>query len=445
MSLHPAAPVSRLQATFAAEEYAALRLLTRARLVVIGLLLFWVHVENPMPMAMQYSPFVLAYLVPTLLPYLIRRAGSLALWPRYLCSFLDVLLMVIIALGPNVNDFPPQMLLRFGNELYLFLLVSSTALSYAPGVVLWTGCSAAVLWTIGNLWIYAQPDTVMSLPGGVWESLTPTDRLSIVLDPHRVNAEMLGRQVLLLLVIAVILALAVRRSRDLLRRQTEIERERANLSRYFSPNMVEELSQSDEPLRSTRTQDVAVLFVDLVGFTRWSADRSPSDVIDVLREFHRMVAGTVFEHGGTLDKYLGDGAMATFGTPRVAADDARRALLCARTLVTRIAAWGDQRHRDGEMPLRVGVGLHFGAVVLGDIGDERQLEFAVIGDTVNVASRLQELTRSLGTPLVASAAVVAAAARAPGFEPALLEGMMERGDEAIRGRDQGVRIWTQCR
>ena len=115
----------------------------------------------------------------------------------------------------------------------------------------------------------------------------------------------------------------------------------------------------------------------------------------------------VFTHGGTVDMYLGDGLMATFGTPHPSPEDAGQALACAAAMVAAMAEWNTLRAQRGEAALAIGVGVHHGPVVLGDIGDERQLEFAVVGATVNLASRLQEMTRALDTTVIASAATLA--------------------------------------
>ena len=117
-------------------------------------------------------------------------------------------------------------------------------------------------------------------------------------------------------------------------RHAAVERERSNLARYFSPNVVEELSKHDEPLKQVRTQNVAVLFVDIVGFTAFAAARTPEEVVRTLREFHALMEQEVFRHSGTLDKYLGDGLMATFGTPFAGKDDAANALRCAQAMMT---------------------------------------------------------------------------------------------------------------
>ena len=129
------------------------------------------------------------------------------------------------------------------------------------------------------------------------------------------------------------LALAVRRSNALLISHAGIERERTNLARYFSPNVVEQLSRNDEPLKQVRTQNVAVLFADIVDFTAYADGRSPMEVIGTLRHFHERMEREVFRHGGTLDKYLGDGLMATFGTPFTSDSDAVNALRCAQAMI----------------------------------------------------------------------------------------------------------------
>jgi adenylate cyclase len=183
-----------------------------------------------------------------------------------------------------------------------------------------------------------------------------------------------------------------------------------------------------------------VLFVDIVGFTRLGEGEAPERVIGLLRDFHARMAQAVFAHAGTLDKYLGDGLMATFGTPWPDADDAANALGCARTMTTAMALWNAERAAADLAPVRIGVGVHYGPVVLGDIGGESRLEYAVIGDTVNVASRLERLTRELGAEVVASAELVAALGDADRAE--VLAGFQQGEHHAVRGREGRLGIWT---
>ena len=115
--------------------------------------------------------------------------------------------------------------------------------------------------------------------------------------------------------------------------------------------MVDQLSHNDEPLKQVRTQNIAVLFVDIVGFTSYAADRSPEETIQTLREFHGRMETEVFRHHGTLDKYLGDGLMATFGTPVAGERDASNALECALAMIETIQKWNLERRRAGEPDL----------------------------------------------------------------------------------------------
>jgi PAS domain S-box-containing protein len=220
---------------------------------------------------------------------------------------------------------------------------------------------------------------------------------------------------------------------------TEAERKRASLARYFSPNMVDELMQTGGDLDTARLQMVAVLFVDMIGFTRISARLRSVEVIGLLREFLGFFEEAVFAHGGTLDKYLGDGLMATFGTPRPGPKDACNAIACAAEMAKQIVIWNAHRQSAGLEELRIGIGVHYGEVVLGDIGGERRMEFAVVGDTVNIASRIQDMTRQLGLAILASDAIVEAARREA--SPPLLAEFRDLGEHELRGRTGKIRLW----
>ena len=185
---------------------------------------------------------------------------------------------------------------------------------------------------------------------------------------------------------------------------------------------------------------MAVLFVDIVGFTSLCERMPPEAVMAMLRGFHGRMADCVFAHGGTLDKFIGDSVMATFGTPRPGPHDAASALACGRAMLASLGAWNAERAAGGEPPLQIGIGLHFGPVVLGEIGDERRVEFAVLGDTVNTASRLEGLTRELGASMAASQALVDRALTQVG--PRALGGMRQHARLTVRGRAESIDLWT---
>ena len=221
----------------------------------------------------------------------------------------------------------------------------------------------------------------------------------------------------------------------------DAERRRAKLARYFSPNIIDELLSSGEE-SPIRTQTVTVLFADIWGFTRASSTLPGPEVMALLREFLSLVEDAVFDNNGTLDKFLGDGLMATFGTPWVGPQDSTNALNCARQMVDKVAAWNRRRVALGLPELYIGVGIHRGEVVLGEIGSERRLEFAVIGDAVNVASRLQEMTRKFQLAIVASEEVIAAARIESGW---VTRGVFRPlGPHELRGRDGRLKLWGRA-
>jgi adenylate cyclase len=236
----------------------------------------------------------------------------------------------------------------------------------------------------------------------------------------------------------------VAKLREIERLHAAAERARHNLSRYFSPNIVAMLAAQDEPLGAVRRQTVAVLFADIVGFTRMAETMAPEAVVTLLRQYHERMTAQIFACGGTIEKYIGDAIFAVFGVPSAGDSDAANALACADRMLDALDRWNAERARDGETPLAIGIGLNYGPAVLGDVGSEHSMSFTVIGDTVNTASRLQALTRSLKTPLVVGDPLVAAIRMGPHeAAAALLSQLQDQGEQALRGRAGAVRIWTR--
>jgi adenylate cyclase len=155
----------------------------------------------------------------------------------------------------------------------------------------------------------------------------------------------------------------------------------------------------------------------------------------------------VFANYGTLDKYLGDGLMASFGTPNSGPRDAANALAAAREMTAALADWNEQRALRDEPAISVGIGVHWGPVVLGDIGGEHRLEFATLGDTVNVASRLEHATRDLDADIVISIDLVNAIREVVTVDEAntLLDGFAPSTLYTVRGRRSRVEVLARPR
>jgi adenylate cyclase len=364
--------------------------------------------------------------------------------PELFLIFCDLAVITLLTVVPNpfsAANWPIGIQFRFDTFIYFFVFLATATLAYSWRTVVAMGFWTSSMWALGVGWAYMQPATHAALSDRVRAAVGSDVRLFDIIDPSSIGIPERFQQIVVFLIVAMTLALAVRRSNALLISHAGIERERANLARYFSPNVVEQLSANDEPLTQVHTQDVAVLFADIVGFTTYADGRDPREVIGTLRQFHERMEREVFRHGGTLDKYLGDGLMATFGTPFAGASDALNALRCARGMVGSIAELNRERSGRHEPPIQVSVGLHYGQVVLGDIGLNR-LEFAVIGTTVNAASRLEALTREFGCAIVVSDALVQQARTETGHSSGDFALLVEQPAQNIRGLEQPVGIWT---
>jgi adenylate cyclase len=420
-----------------------LDLAVRARwitMAVIGVLLVFLHPHADV----FYYHVILALLA--LNGWFMRRIGRVGRSRGELTLILaDLVLMTVGMVLPNPfspDDMPVAMQYRFDNFLYFFVILAAGTLAYSWRTVIAIGIWTSAIWTLGLIAALAlsQPFAGLSEAAGALFGET-SPRMARMLDPNSFDIHLRVQEIVVFALVAVTLGFSARRFNKLLLDSARLERERANLSRYFSPNVVDELSNNDDPLKQVRRQDVAVLFIDIVNFTGFSAHRDPDEVIEVLRGFHARMEAEVFRHDGTLDKYLGDGLMATFGTPLGGPHDATDALDCARAMIGAMDRWNREREFAGEEPIHAGIGVHHGAAVLGDIGANR-LEFAVIGNAVNIASRLETLTRDHRARLLVSndlrdRVIAESGPSAPG-----LRGLERRHDQQIRGIETPVTVWA---
>jgi adenylate cyclase len=163
----------------------------------------------------------------------------------------------------------------------------------------------------------------------------------------------------------------------------------SNFQRYFSPNLAAQIAsqQAAVQLRGDK-KPVVIFFSDIRGFTTMSETMSPDSIATLLTEYFTEMVDIVFEHGGTLDKFMGDAIMALWGAPIAHEDDADRAMQCALDQLTVLETMNEKWKTQGRPAVGIGIGINFGEVFAGNIGSNRRLEYTVIGDAVNVASRL---------------------------------------------------------
>lgn len=351
----------------------------------------------------------------------------------------DLVLLAAVLTIPNpfaAGAFPTAMIYRFETFPYFFIILALATLAYSWRTILTMGVAAALIWFLSVMGVALLGTTDPELGAKVAAAFADMPGVRHLVDPNSVIWPIRAQEMVIFFLVAAILALRGQRSTALLIRQAGIAAERANLSRYFPPSLVDELASASGDVGSVRSQEVAVLFADIVGFTQLAEREQPETVIRILRSCHAIIGEAIFSNGGTLDKYLGDGVMATFGTPRVSPADCANALAAARDIVEGIAAGNAALAQSGLPQLRISVGVHFGPAIIGNIGSERRLEFATLGDTVNVASRLEAATRSLGCRIVASDAVVS---RSEG----VASGDFRRVPAlSLRGRAAPIDVWV---
>jgi adenylate cyclase len=163
----------------------------------------------------------------------------------------------------------------------------------------------------------------------------------------------------------------------------------SNFQRYFAPDLARQIAGAEGEVQlGGAKRDVVVLFSDIRGFTPLSERMSPDEIASLLTEYFSEMVDVVFEHGGTLDKFIGDAVMALWGAPLARADDADQAVRAAVAMQRRIDWLNAEWSRQGRQTIAVGIGINAGEVFAGNIGSDQRLEYTVIGDPVNTASRL---------------------------------------------------------
>lgn len=327
-------------------------------------------------------------------------------WLPWLFATADVgLLINFLAVLTMAQDLPLTRALQLPGSAMIFLFLAQAALRFRPALVLYT----ALLFVVGLAGLYVEfgANTGMATMLGMPDTPEAMARHHLAMNP---TGE--AMRLAIVLMTAAVLAILVWRTRRLLINQLVAARQTNNLSRFLDPNLAERLARDPVDPAEGRRQQAAVLFVDIRGFTALSETLPPAELTRFLNEFRRRMARPIGDHGGTIDKFMGDAVLAVFGVPDSSPTDAKNALAAAFDMLAAIADWNRARHTGGLPEVAVGIGVHYGEVVAGVLGLEAPVEYTVIGDTVNAAQRIEALTRELGAPLLVSAELLAAAGEA---------------------------------
>jgi adenylate cyclase len=281
---------------------------------------------------------------------------------------------------------PPGLYLKAPTLLYVFIIIALRALRFEPRWVVLAGATACLGWLALVLYAIRSQGMASLVTHSYVEYMTS---LKILVGAEVDKMISLGA-------VTAVLTLALLRARRLLVRSTAEATAAAELSRFFAPEIAQTIVSADEAIRpgDGMLRDAAAMFVDLRGFTTLAGMLEPKALIGLLGEYQGRVVRTVRAHRGSITTFLGDGVMITFGATRPSPTAAADALAAAAELLDVLGRWQEERRGSGLPAPGIGVGVCFGTVTYGAIGGEGRLEYAVIGDPVNRAAKIQNATKA---------------------------------------------------
>lgn len=302
----------------------------------------------------------------------------------------------------------PAFYLKAPTLLYVFIFIALRALRFEAGYVALAGAVAATGWLA--LVIYAATFD----PGGMPST---HDYVKYMTSPMILWGAEFDKIISILMVTAV-LSVALMRARRTLVRAVAESTAASDLKRFFAPDIARRITAADERVRPGQGEmrDAAAMFIDLRGFTPLTRSMIPADVIALLAEYQARLVPIIQHHGGSIDKFLGDGILASFGAARVSTTYAADALRTVDALLLEAAQWRAAREAAGLPAPRVGAAVAVGPVLFGAVGDETRLEYTVIGDAVNLAAKLEKHTKRAHAAALTTADAYAFA-RAQGYVP----------------------------
>jgi adenylate cyclase len=332
-------------------------------------------------------------------------------WMLYLSVVADVILLMGLIYSFHYKYAQPAVFyLKVPTLLYVFLFIALRALRFEARFVLFTGLTAIAGWI--GLILYAI--------GGRGGPANPTDDFVEYMTSNALLVHAEVDKIIAILLTTLVLALAISRARHLLVQAVSEGAAAQDLSRFFDPGVAARIRGAEMSIRAGEGElrDVAILTVDLRGFTRLSTELAPDEVMKVLQDYQHRVCPLVVAAGGSIDKFLGDGILASFGAVKPSATAAADALRAAEAVMAAAAAWAAERRAAGLRPLDIGLAAASGRVVFGAVGDGERLEFTVIGDAVNFAAKLEKHNKVERTRAITDGATYALAER-QGYRPAV--------------------------
>ncbi|WP_176223133.1 adenylate/guanylate cyclase domain-containing protein [Aurantimonas sp. 22II-16-19i] len=291
--------------------------------------------------------------------------------------------------------------------LYVFVFIALRALRFDPIWVLLTGLVAALGWVIMVINAIAQDGR---------DAITRS--FVEYIDGARILIGAEVDKIVVMVVVSAILAIAVARAQKLVLRTAREQMERAEIRRFLPAPVEAAITGADKAIVAGDgvERNAAMLILDIRGFSAFAARQDPKDVVAALVSLHAIVVPIIEKHGGIVDKYLGDGMLATFGAARASETPAADALKALGEIVETATRWTDEHSGETGLRLSLNGAVTAGPVIFAALGDTARLEYTVIGEAVNLAAKLEKHNKAEGTAALTTAATLEAAIL-QGFRP----------------------------
>lgn len=391
--------------------------------VVLTFATLYALAPSPVNSEVKFDPVPYAlggYFAFTILRLALAHRFRLAAWVLALSVVVDMTLLMVTIWSFHIKySQPPAFYLKAPTLLYIFIFISLRALRFQANYVLLAGTTAALGWLI--LVGYAAYN------GG--------DVTRDYIDYMTSNVILLGAEfdkVISILVVTLILAIAINRARAMLIDAVVKETEARELSRFFDADVAAQIAGAETEIKAGQgvMRDGAVLMVDIRGFTTLAGTLSVENLMALLGEYQSRVVPIIQNAGGTIDKFMGDGIMATFGTTLPSETPVADALRAADAIVAEGKSWARERAALGREQVNIGASVAAGRLLFGAVGDETRLEYTVIGDPVNLAAKLEKQNKTEHTMAITNLSTYELA-KAQGYRPQV-EHEVRRG-QALEG------------
>lgn len=367
--------------------------------IQLGIVLFFAALYSAAPKTytgnLIYPPVTMAlagFVAAAVLRLIVAHRGRAPGWFVAGLIVADMALLLLLIWSFHIQyEQPPAFSLKAPTLLYVFIFIALRALRFEARYVMLAGGTAAIGWMLLASWaVYADPGMVTR------------DYVYYL----TANAVLIGAEIdkiIAILVVTAVLSLALVRARRLLVRSIVEAAAASDLSRFFAPETAIRITGAEHRIRPGHgeAREASILTVDIRGFTQLAKSLPPDDLIGVLVEYQSRMIPAIQEHGGSIDKFLGDGILATFGAALPSETHAADALRAVDAVMAAGDEWNRSRVEAREEPVILGAAVAAGRIVFGAVGDDSRLEYTVIGDAVNLATKLEKHNKAIGARALA--------------------------------------------